>query len=231
MSKVILVLLCKRPGPGIGKQRLAASLGVEVARQVADALLACALEDVSAWPGPVVISPADQDDVEWVQTLSLPTYFPLTVMPQVAGNLGQRLNALDRALRAQGGEQSIFIGSDAPGLTMVDYEATCAALQLYDIVLIPALDGGVVLMANRCAWPNLSILPWSSDRLGISLVDICRNAGKSVTMIKQGQDVDELKDLIKLSSLLRQDKRPARRMLLELVDTIVSSSKIPYGEV
>ncbi|ALQ52361.1 TIGR04282 family arsenosugar biosynthesis glycosyltransferase [Nitrosomonas ureae] len=229
MSKVILVLLCKRPAPGVGKQRLAASLGVEAARQVADALLACALEDACAWPGPVVIAPADQGDVEWVQALLLPTHFPVTVMPQVMGNLGQRLNALDRALRVQGGEQLIFIGSDAPGLTTLDYEAACAALQHHDIVLIPALDGGVVLMANRCAWPNLSVLPWSSDRLGISLIDNCRNAGKSVTTIKQGQDVDELKDLIKLSSLLRQDKRPARRMLLELVDTIVSFPEIPYG--
>lgn len=229
MSKVILVLLCKRPAPGVGKQRLVASLGVEAARQVADALLACALEDACAWPGPVVIAPADQGDVEWVQALLLPTHFPVTVMPQVMGNLGQRLNALDRALRVQGGEQLIFIGSDAPGLTTLDYEAACAALQHHDIVLIPALDGGVVLMANRCAWPNLSVLPWSSDRLGISLIDNCRNAGKSVTTIKQGQDVDELKDLIKLSSLLRQDKRPARRMLLELVDTIVSFPEIPYG--
>lgn len=229
MSKVILVLLCKRPAHGVGKQRLAASLGVEAARQVADALLACALEDACAWPGPVVIAPADQGDVEWVQTLLLPTHFPVTVMPQVMGNLGQRLNALDRALRVQGGEQLIFIGSDAPGLTTLDYEAACAALQHHDIVLIPALDGGVVLMANRCAWPNLSVLPWSSDRLGISLIEICRNAGKSVTKIKQGQDVDELKDLIKLSSLLRQDKRPARRTLLELVDTIVSFPEIPYG--
>jgi len=48
-------------------------------------------------------------------------------------------------------------------------------------------------------------------------------------MIKQGHDVDELKDLIRLSSLLRQDKRPARRILLELVDTIVSSPEMPYG--
>jgi len=57
----------------------------------------------------------------------------------------------------------------------------------------------------------------------------CRNAGQSVAMIKQGRDVDELKDLIALTRLLRQDERPARRMLLKLVDKIVSPLKIPYG--
>ncbi len=229
MSNVVLVLLCKRPALGIGKQRLAASLGMELAQQVADALLACALEDTCNWPGPVIIAPANQEDMEWVQALSVPTNFPVTALPQVAGNLGQRLNALDQALRAQGMEQLVFIGSDAPGLTSVDYEATCAALRYHDVVLIPALDGGVVLMANRCAWPDLAALPWSSNRLGLSLMDICRNTGQSVMTIKQGRDVDELKDLLALTGLLRQDKRPARRALLELVHKITSSTKIPYG--
>jgi glycosyltransferase A (GT-A) superfamily protein (DUF2064 family) len=40
-----LVLLCKRPAPGHGKQRLAASLGAERACAVAWALLDCALEE------------------------------------------------------------------------------------------------------------------------------------------------------------------------------------------
>lgn len=228
MSKISLVLLCKRPALGIGKQRLAASLGMEVARQIADALLDCALEDASNWPGPVVISPANQEDVEWAQSLTVSNCFSVTVMPQVRGNLGQRLNALDRTLRAQGLEQLVFIGSDAPGLTAVDYEATRDALQHDDVVLIPALDGGVVLMANRCDWPDLVALPWSSCRLGISLMDICRNTGKSVATIKPGQDVDELKDLIRQSSLLQQDQRPARRRLLELIDRSISSLRIPY---
>lgn len=228
MTEATLVLVCKRPAPGNGKQRLTASLGIEMTQQVATALLACALEDACDWPGPVVIAPASAEDAEWAHTLSAPIPSAVTILPQVAGNLGQRLNALDQTLRAQGMEQLVFIGSDAPGLNTADYMATCTALQHADVVLIPALDGGVVLMANRCAWPDLSGLPWSSEQLGIALRDVCRVAGQSMKSLEQGYDVDELEDFVKLTTLLQQDQRPARRALLILASTIMSTLKIAH---
>ncbi len=89
----------------------------------------------------------------------------------------------------------VFIGSDSPGLDSADYAATREALQHADIVLIPARDGGVVLMANRYAWPDLSPLPWSSDQLGAALINACRNARQTVKTLRPGTDVDEMKIL------------------------------------
>lgn len=226
MTEPALILVCKKPAPGIGKQRLTARLGIEMTQKVADALLACALEDASDWPGPVVIAPANVEDVEWARALSTPAPSPVTVVPQVAGNLGQRLNALDHTLRAQGMKQLVFIGSDSPGLDSTDYAATREALQRADIVLIPALDGGVVLMANRYAWPDLSPLPWSSDQLGAALINACRNARQTVKTLRPGTDVDEMEDLVRLVSLLQRDSRPARCALLELTQNIISTLKI-----
>ena len=226
MSEATLVLVCKRPAPGNGKQRLKASLGIEMTQRVASALLACAMEDVCDWPGPVVIAPASADDVEWARVLSASVPSPVLIVPQVAGNLGQRLNALDQTLRAQGMKQLVFIGSDSPGLDAADYAATRVALQHNDVVLIPALDGGVVLMANRHAWPDLSALPWSSDQLGTALVDICHIAGQSLKTLRQGYDVDEMRDFLELVTLLQQDQRPARRTLRELASTIISAIEI-----
>ena len=202
---------------------------MEMAQQSAQALLACALEDACDWPGPVVIAPANADDVEWAQALSAAIPSPVMIVPQVAGNLGQRLNALDQTLRAQGLEQLVLIGSDAPGLDTVDYAATRAALQDNDVVLIPALDGGVVLMASCYAWPELSALPWSSDQLGVALMDACRAAGRSVRTLNQSYDVDEVEDLVKLVTLLERDSRPARRALFELVKHITSAMKITHA--
>lgn len=224
MTKTALVLLCKRPGPGIGKQRLAASFGSETTQQVANALLACALEDASAWPGPVVIAPADVNDIDWAEALAAAIRSLVIIIPQAAGNLGERLNALDKILRAQGMEQLVFIGSDAPGLVAADYVTVCAALQRNDVVLIPAVDGGVVLMANRTAWPDLSALPWSSEHLESALRYACCSTGLSVSVLKQSYDVDEPDDVIKLISLLQQDVRPARRALRKLVKTLTFQS-------
>ncbi|WP_292992735.1 DUF2064 domain-containing protein [Nitrosomonas sp.] len=226
MTEPTLILVCKRPAPGSGKQRLASSLGSEMTQKVAEALLACALEDACNWPGPVVIAPASAADVDWARNLSAPIPSPVMIIPQVAGNLGQRLNALDQTLRAQGMEQLVFIGSDSPGLDTADYAAVCAALQHTDIVLIPALDGGVVLMASRCAWPDLSALPWSSDQLGAALIDACRTARQSVKTFGHGTDVDEMEDIVGLVTLLQRDSRPARCALLELTQNILFTLKI-----
>jgi len=226
MTEPALILVCKKPAPGIGKQRLTARLGIETTQKVADALLACALEDSCDWPGPVVIAPANVEDVEWARALSAPVTSPVTVVPQGTGNLGQRLNALDQTLRAQGMKQLVFIGSDSPGLDSADYAATREALQHADIVLIPARDGGVVLMANRYAWPDLSPLPWSSDQLGAALINACRNARQTVKTLRPGTDVDEMEDLVRLVSLLQRDSRPARCALLELTQNIISTLKI-----
>ncbi len=226
MDEATLILVCKKPAPGIGKQRLAANLGNEMTQKVAEALLACALEDACNWPGPVVIAPASTADIEWARDFSAPIPSSVTVAPQVAGNLGQRLNALDQTLRAQGMKQLVFIGSDSPGLNTTDYAATRTALQHTDIVLIPALDGGVVLMASRCAWPDLSALPWSSDQLGTTLIDACCSAKQSVKTLGQGTDVDEIGDFVKLVNLLKHDQRPERRALLELTKNIISTLKI-----
>jgi glycosyltransferase A (GT-A) superfamily protein (DUF2064 family) len=166
------------------------------------------------------------EDVEWARALSAPVISPVTVVPQGTGNLGQRLNALDQTLRAQGMKQLVFIGSDSPGLDSADYATTREALQHADIVLIPARDGGVVLMANRYAWPDLSPLPWSSDQLGAALINACRNARQTVKTLRPGTDVDEMEDLVRLVSLLQRDSRPARCALLELTQNIISTLKI-----
>ena len=217
-----LVLVCKRPILGIGKQRLAASLGVEMTQRVAKALLTCAVEDASNWPGPVVIAPADPLDFEWAQALSAPISSPVTVLPQVFGNLGQRLNALDQTLRRKKMKQLVFIGSDAPGLCAMDYAAVKESLEYHDTVLIPATDGGVVLMASRNEWPELSDLPWSTNQLGAALAESCRTAGHYVAKLQESYDIDELGDLVKLKEKLALDTRPARRALYELTCGIIS---------
>lgn len=222
MKSPALVIVCKRPMPGFGKQRLVASLGVEVTQRVAEALLNCALEDACSWEGPVVIAPASGEDVTWASTLLPQTQSRVWVQPQVAGNLGQRLNALDFELRSKEMEQLIFIGSDSPALAEADYMAVTGALQHHDTVLMPAVDGGVVLMASCCPWPSLRALPWSSDQLGAALADCCRRAGQLIATLNEGSDVDELSDLIRLATMLADDLRPARRTLHQLVVSIIS---------
>jgi hypothetical protein len=206
----VLVLVCRRPQLGQGKQRLARSLGPARALAVACSLLDCALEDAAAWPGTLFIAPESAADAAWAAGLLTRA---ATVEPQPGGNLGQRLNALDACVRGLGHERLLFIGSDAPSLGVPELLAAAAALEHGDVVLIPARDGGVTLMGARRAWPDLAALPWSESSLGGALADCCRESGLSVTHLPASYDVDEVSDLATAHRALAADPRPARRRL------------------
>ncbi len=218
-----LVLVHKKPQLGIGKQRLAARFGAELTVRAAEALLACALEDAATWPGPIVLAPANKKDCEWARRQASHFSSLSKVIPQIEGNLGQRLNALDKTLRGQGMERLTYIGSDAPGLTGQDYATARSHLDQNDAVLIPSVDGGVVLMASRLAWPDLAELPWSTDCLGTALTTLCRSALMTVSTLKNSYDIDQPEDFLQLAELLQTDRRPARKILHTLCNQIAST--------
>jgi glycosyltransferase A (GT-A) superfamily protein (DUF2064 family) len=206
------VVFCRRPSPGVGKQRLAAAIGAPAAAAAAELLLAAALEDASQWPGPVALAPATPADVEWAGALLAR---PCTVVAQPAGNLGERLNGVDAELRATGAARLIFVGSDAPALDTGYYNAARAALEHSDVVLGPALDGGVTLMGSRRPWPDLAPLPWSSARLRVALATLCAAQGLSVAELDARADVDHAADLDRACRDLADDPRPARQRLVQ----------------
>ena len=207
------MVFCRRPRLGEGKRRLARALGAPRTLAIAQALLECALEDASAWPGALVIAPENPAEASWAHGL----LERASVQAQPPGNLGERLNAVDAAVRALGHERVLFIGSDAPSLTLSDLSAAHAALDASDVVLVPARDGGVTLMGSRLAWPDLAPLPWSEPTLGEALEECCRSHARSVMRLPDSYDVDELSDLLTARHALAADPRPARRRLHELL--------------
>lgn len=204
------MLLCKRPALGHGKQRLAAGIGAEAAYVIAQGLLGCALEDLQQWPGLRVLAPDHAQHHDWATALA-----PYAdCLAQDEGSLGQRINALDQQLRAQGHSVLVYIGSDAPALREADYQTVREALQQSDVVLLDAVDGGVVLMACARPWPDISALPWSTPALADALATACNNAGLSVWRAAGYFDVDQKADLALLQKALQDDPRPARQALL-----------------
>ena len=133
------------------------------------------------------------------------------------GTPGQRLNDLDRRLRAQGQHRLLFIGSDCPALLPSDYHAVSELLDSHDTVLLKARDGGVVLMASNRPWPDLRDLPWSTAHLAQTLADKCRAAGHSLLQTGDYFDIDHRDDLQLLALALAQDARPARLRLRDAV--------------
>ncbi len=209
-STPILVVFCRRPAPGSGKQRIAATIGPDLTFELADHLLSTTLEDAASWPGPVAIAPASPVDQGWAGKLMSGNH---RVCPQTGGNLGERLNAVDRTIRSTGTEHIVYIGSDAPLLDDAYFGQARAALQTHDVVLGAAEDGGVVLMGARCPWPELAHLPWSGNDLGERLELLCIQRGLTVNYLSARYDIDFAHDLPRLHADLHSDTRPARRAL------------------
>lgn len=218
-----LVVFCKRPKLNQGKQRLVEAMSAEYAWVIAKALLACAIEDTKAWQGPVVIACSIESDIEWAKSLNNQAQV-ITQLPEgLTGNLGERLNYVDQALRSLGHQQLVIIGTDAPMLNNSHYQTVIASINEQDIVLSHADDGGVVIMANSSPWPNIAELPWSTEHLSQALADICRDNNLSVHYAKSGYDIDYISDIKKLAVDLIHDHRPARKSLLVIINQLIIS--------
>ncbi|TXI30777.1 MAG: hypothetical protein E6Q69_12905 [Aquipseudomonas alcaligenes] len=75
-------------------------------------------------------------------------------------------------------------------------------------------------MASNRPWPDLSALPWSTQRLGQALADCCQRAGHSLMLAGELFDIDHQEDLQALANVLAQDARPARVSLHEALLTL-----------
>jgi glycosyltransferase A (GT-A) superfamily protein (DUF2064 family) len=209
-----------------GKQRLAEGSNAESALAIAQALLACAVEDANNWDGPVVIACSNNSDVEWAQSLIEHVQVIAQLPEGREGNLGDRLNYVDEQLRAQGHQQIVIIGTDSPILSEQHFESALTSLKHNDIVLSHADDGGVIIMANKKPWPLLRHLPWSTNELSHTLSQKCQQSHLKVEYSLSGYDVDYVNDLKKLLIDLQTDKRPARQALLNKINEFFSQPKV-----
>ena len=221
-----LVLFCKRPALFQGKQRLATTIGAEQALEFAQSFLACALEDLTAWPGPVILSPSTPEDASWAATILSRDH---DIIAQTGGSLGDRLQQVDQAARQLGHEKVIFIGSDHPALSAQHYREAREALQNNDVVLSPARDGGVTIMGAGCVWPDLTGLPWSTEQLGRALSNHCRDHGLEVSYISSSYDIDVAADLAPLCHDLKMDYRPARQALYHQLCDFLMQETTAHG--
>jgi glycosyltransferase A (GT-A) superfamily protein (DUF2064 family) len=208
-ADVCLVLLFKSPARS--KRRLAGQIG-GLAQDAAQRLWDCALEDLDGWPGPGCFAPADAADLDWLDRE--PTEGREVVL-QRGGNLGERLNHVDRSLRSRGCGKLLFVGMDCPAMDPAYLHRAAQSLQVEDTVLGPAHDGGVVLMGARLAWPRLDDLPWSTTDLYGSLIGRCRSEGLSVSSLEPRGDVDTVDELLSSPEEFAGDDRPGRRALAD----------------
>lgn len=157
-----IAILARAPVAGETKTRLIPALGDAGAARLAAWMLRRAVATARAAElGPVRIFCAGDPDH--------PAFLScggdgLDRHPQAVGDLGERMAQAGKLAATPDGV--IVIGTDCPALTPAHLHQVAMALQQNDVVVLPAEDGGYVLIAMR----QPSAAPFSGIRWGESTV-------------------------------------------------------------
>lgn len=159
-NPVSIAILAKAPIPGVVKTRLIPTIGAHAAAVLQERLtertIATAL---AADVGPVTLwcSP----DATHSTFLKLVMQQRIILKRQPEGDLGARM----LAAMAAGSGPVLLIGTDCPALTELHLRGAANALREgNDVTIIPAEDGGYVLIGTRTPQPAIFAgIAWGTD--------------------------------------------------------------------
>lgn len=143
-AEIAVLVFAKAPEPGLAKTRLVPLLGAEGAARLQEQLIARALATATAAAiGPVILWCTPAVDHPLLERAAAKAGANRAL--QGDGDLGARMHAAAIATLA-GFTRLIIIGTDCPALTPSALASAAGALANCDAVVIPAEDGGFVLL-------------------------------------------------------------------------------------
>ena len=142
-----VMLFAKAPVAGAVKTRLIPVLGAAAAARLHERLVVRALETLTqANVGPVEICCAPNTSHAFF--VACQQRFGVALTLQHEGDLGERMrHAFETALLTA--PRALIVGADCPSITVNDVENAAAQLVTHDATLLPADDGGYVLIGAR----------------------------------------------------------------------------------
>jgi hypothetical protein len=197
MPRFAIAVLAKAPIPGFAKTRLIPLLGPEGAARLQRWLLRRTVSTAAAWRlGPLTLwcSPtADHPDFQACRELA-----PIELRVQPEADLGERM--LHAARQSPASIGTLIVGTDCPLLEVHDLQRVADQLAGgADAVLIPAEDGGYVLIALRQAGPELFAgIAWSTPEVLVQTRQRALASGLRLVELEPHWDVDLPADYLRL---------------------------------
>jgi uncharacterized protein len=189
-------VFARAPIPGQTKTRLIPELGAEGAAALAAQMLRHALRvAVQSGLGPVTLWAAGDAAHPLLRQFAQEAGVP--VRPQAEGDLGARMRHALAAMQPPGCPRSLVIGSDAPALEADHLRSAAEALRRHDVALLPAEDGGYVLIGCRgapAATPFTDV-DWGTEQVLRQTRDRCTAAGLTLWEGEVLWDVDRPEDV------------------------------------
>ncbi|MBF0627412.1 MAG: TIGR04282 family arsenosugar biosynthesis glycosyltransferase [Magnetococcales bacterium] len=189
-------LLARAPQPGRSKTRLIAALGAEGAADAHAVLLTHVAGMARHWCSR---SGSGRLFRLWVTPDETDPFFAtvadsVQLRLQPEGDLGVRLDRIARCGLAEAGAV-LLLGGDAVSLDSSALDRAAEALLRHPAVLIPAADGGYVLLGLTRHAPQLfAAIPWGSGQVAEATRRVFQELGWSWEEIPGHWDVDRLED-------------------------------------
>ncbi|WP_179190272.1 TIGR04283 family arsenosugar biosynthesis glycosyltransferase [Hydrogenophaga sp. IBVHS1] len=199
-----VAVLAKAPVAGLAKTRLIPLLGAAGAARAQRVFALQTLATVRAASiGPLTLWCAPDDTHRFFRALSSRHGVP--AVPQAEGDLGHRMaNTMHSHFERATGMPLIIVGTDCPVLSAHHLQQAADALQSHDAVLIPAEDGGYVLIGLRRPVPEVfERVDWSTPQVLQQTLDRLREAGASYRVLPTLWDVDEPADWLRWETTRR----------------------------
>jgi hypothetical protein len=190
--------MAKYPSPGTAKTRLGARIGFQAACRLSEAFIRDLGDRLAALGLPVT----------WAFWPPTAPFAGLVAgqrcVPQVGGDLGERLEAGMVDCLAARRLPVLAIGTDAPHIDAANLREGAEAIGGgADVVLGPATDGGYYLIGLRAPHPELfRDIAWGSSSVLEATLERARGAGLRVHLLPTTFDVDDEGGLEELRALL-----------------------------
>lgn len=196
----LVSVYAKAPLPGAVKTRLIPAMGAENAAMLHMALTERALATACATRAAVELCCAPDCAHPFFDDCA--EQFGIALTEQGEGDLGERMaRTLARGLADHAAV--LIVGADAPAVTRRHCDAAMAALQQHDVVLIPADDGGYVLIgARRVALGMFDGVEWGEATVLERQRAALTRCGLTWTELDALWDLDRPEDLARLATLV-----------------------------
>lgn len=192
MDRIEIAVLAKAPVPGFAKTRLIPAIGAHAAavlqarltERAVETAIAADIGSVTLWCAP---------DCAHTSFRALQEQYGITLKPQPDADLGARM------LAAMQGRPTLVIGTDCPAFTPALLQNAAHALAKHDAVLVPAEDGGYVLIGTNAPQPRLFAgIAWGTAHVAARTRARAETLGLRMHELPPLWDVDTEDDLARM---------------------------------
>lgn len=189
-NKSALGILFRIPEQGRVKKRLAAQIGADRAYRAYLDMLYETLRKVKKLKGIDLYGFYDGNIGTYSVSVNLQT------TPQQGNDLGERMLNAIYCLIDKGYKKVVLIGADSPDLPLEYIKDAFKALDSYELVIGPAVDGGYYLIGMKRPMETVfKDIKWGSSTVMKDTISIAEKKGIDYFLLPRWYDIDNIESL------------------------------------